>query len=60
VKPNLHKSAAIFCHKVAAWVLHTFGNFSAKNHEIANNSATAEARVEKITYLESLEFKKMM
>ncbi len=43
--------------QVAALVLNTFCNFySVKNHKIANNSATTEAREKISIYLESLEF----
>jgi hypothetical protein len=39
---NLDKSAANFCHQVAAYVSHIFGHFYlVKNHKIANNSTTA-------------------
>ncbi len=39
------KSAAIFCHQVAAWVPDRFSNFYlVKSHKIANYSATTEAR----------------
>jgi len=50
-------SAASFCRQVAALVLDMFCNFYlVKDHEIANNSATTEAREKIGTYLESLEF----
>ncbi len=49
-------SAASFFHQVAALVPDIFCNFYlVKNHKIANNSATAEAREKISTYLESLE-----
>jgi hypothetical protein len=48
---NEGKSAASFCHQVAAWVSDMFCNFHlAKNHKIAINLATTEAR-EKISTL---------
>jgi hypothetical protein len=38
---NQNKSAARFCHQVAAWVPDMFCNFYlVKSHKIANNSAT--------------------
>jgi hypothetical protein len=41
---SYEKSAAIFCHWVAAWVLDTFCNFYfLKINKIANNSTTSEA-----------------
>ncbi len=44
---------------MAALVQDMFCNFYlVKNHKIANNSATAEARERISTYLEYLEFKK--
>jgi hypothetical protein len=53
------KSAASFCHQVAALVPHMFCNYYlVKTHKIANNSATTEAREKISTYLKSLEFKK--
>jgi hypothetical protein len=43
--PNEGKSAASFCCQVAAWFQDMFGNFYlAKNHKIANNSRTTEAK----------------
>jgi hypothetical protein len=43
------KSAASFCCQVAAWIPDMFCNLNlVKNHEIANNSASTEAR-EKIS-----------
>jgi hypothetical protein len=43
------KSAASFCRQVAAWFPDMFSKFYlVKNHKIANNSTTAEAR-EKIS-----------
>jgi hypothetical protein len=48
-------SAASFCHQVAALVPDRFCSFYlVKNHKIANNSATIEAREKISTYLESL------
>jgi hypothetical protein len=42
---NQDKSAARFCHQVAAWVPDMFSIFHlVKSHKIANNSATAKAR----------------
>jgi hypothetical protein len=42
------KSAASFCHHVAAWVTDMLCNFYlAGNHEIVKNSETAEARENK-------------
>jgi len=50
-------SAASFCCQVAALVPDMFYNFYlVKNHKIANNSATTEAREKISTCLESLEF----
>jgi len=44
-----HIYVARFCHQVAAWIPDMFCNFYLmKHHEIANNSATAEAE-EKIS-----------
>jgi len=59
---NEGKSAASFCHQVAALVSAMFCNFYlAKIHKIANNSATAKVG-EKIRtyfeYFESLQFLK--
>jgi hypothetical protein len=49
--------AASFCHQVATLVPDMFSNFYlVKNHKIANNSATTEAKEKLSTYLESLEF----
>jgi hypothetical protein len=54
---NEGKSAASFCHQVAALVPDMFCIFYLmKNHKIANNSANTEAREKISTYLESLEF----
>jgi hypothetical protein len=53
---NEGKSAAIFCHQVAAWVPDMFCNFYfVKSHKIADNSATTEAREKISTDLESVE-----
>jgi hypothetical protein len=54
--PNEGKSAASFCCQVAAWLPDMFCNFYlAKNHKIAYNSTTTEAK--KISAdLESSEF----
>jgi hypothetical protein len=57
IYPNEEKSAASFCHQVAAWVLDMFCNFYiVKNHKIVNNTTTVKAREKISTYLESLEF----
>jgi hypothetical protein len=54
---NEGKSAASFCHLVAAVVTDMFCNlYLVKNHKIANNLATTEAREKISTFLESLEF----
>ncbi len=54
---NQDESPAKFCRQVAAWVPDIFSNFYfVKSYEIANNSATAEARENRSTDLESLEF----
>ncbi len=59
-RPNEGLSAASFCHQVAALVPDMFCKFHlVKNHKIANNSATTEAREKIRTYLESLELKKL-
>ena len=51
------ESAASFCCQVAALVPDMVCNFYlVKNHKIANNSTTIEAREKISTYLESLEF----
>jgi hypothetical protein len=56
---NVGKSAANFCHQVALLVSDMLCNFYlVKNHKIANNSATTEAREKISTYLNSLEFEK--
>jgi hypothetical protein len=45
VTGNKGKSAASFCHYVAPWVSDMFCNFYlVKNHKIANNPASTEAR----------------
>jgi hypothetical protein len=55
---NWDKSAAIFCHQVAAWAPAMFLKFcSVKNYRITNNSTTTEAREKINTGLKSLEFK---
>jgi hypothetical protein len=42
---NQGKSAASFCHQVAAWFPDIFWNFyCVKNHKIAINSTTSKAR----------------
>jgi hypothetical protein len=47
----------VFCHQVAALVPDMFCNFYlVKNHKIANNSATTEAREKIDAYLEFLDF----
>jgi hypothetical protein len=59
LKPSLNerKSAASFCHQVAAWFPDMFCNFYlVKNREIAKNSTATTAREKISTYLESLEF----
>jgi hypothetical protein len=57
---NEEKSAARFCHQVAAWVPDMFCDiYLVKGHKIANNSATTETREKIITYLESVEFGKL-
>ncbi len=54
---NEGKSAASLCCKAAALVPDMFCHFYlVKNHKIADNSATDEAREIISTYLESLEF----
>ncbi len=54
---NERKSAAIFCHQVAACVPDMFCNFYlVKSHKIAYNSATTEAIEKLSTDLESTEF----
>jgi hypothetical protein len=51
------KLAASFCHQVAALVPPMFCNFYlVKNHKIADNSATTEAKEKISIYLTSLEF----
>ncbi len=56
---NEGKSAASFCHQVAAWVSDMFWNFySVKSHKIANSSATTEAGEKISTDLELVEFLK--
>jgi hypothetical protein len=51
------KSAARFCHKVAAWIPDLFCNFYfVKNYKFDNNSTTTKAREKISTGLESLEF----
>jgi hypothetical protein len=54
---NERKSAASFCHWVAALVSDMFCNFYVvKNHKMATYSATMKAREKISTDLESLEF----
>jgi hypothetical protein len=54
---NEGRSAASFCHQVAAWFPDMFCNFYlVKNYKIADNSTTAKAREKIRTDLESLEF----
>jgi hypothetical protein len=54
---NEGKSAASFCHQVAASVPDMFCNFYlVKNKEIYKKSATTEARAKTNTYLQPLEF----
>ncbi len=51
---NEGKSAASFCHKVAAVFPDMFCNFClVKNQKIAKNSTTTKAREKISTYLES-------
>ncbi len=55
LKPNEGKSAASFCHQVAAWFPDMFCNlYFVKNHKIANKLVTTEAREKISTDLESL------
>ncbi len=56
-KTNEGKSAASFCHQVAAWFPDMFSNYYiVNNHKFAKNSTTTKA-IEKIsTNLEYLEF----
>jgi hypothetical protein len=50
------KSAVIFCHQAAAWVLDIFSNFYlVKSHKISDRSATTEARKKISADLESVE-----
>jgi hypothetical protein len=50
------KSAASFCHQVAAWVSDIFRNFYLmKNYKIAKNSTTTKAREKISTVLKSSE-----
>jgi hypothetical protein len=52
---NEVKSAASFCHQVAAWVTDMFCNFYfVKNYKIANNATTPTARENISIDLESL------
>ena len=54
---NEGKSATRVCHQVAAWVPDVFHNFYlVKNHKIAYNPTTTDAREKVSTDLESLEF----
>jgi hypothetical protein len=54
------KSAASFCHQVAAWVPDMFCKYHlVKNHKIANNSTTSKSREKISTELESLEFEQI-
>jgi hypothetical protein len=60
IYPYKGTSGASFCHQVAALVPDMFYNFYlVKNHKIANNSATIEAREKITTHLESLKFQKI-
>ncbi len=57
LEPSEGKSAPSFCHQVAALVPAMFCNlYLVKNHKIADNSATTEAREKISAYLEYLEF----
>jgi len=58
---NQDKSAARFCHQVAAWVQDMFCSFYVvKSHKIAYNSVTTEALEKKSADLGSLEFQKFL
>jgi hypothetical protein len=57
VYKNEGKSAASFCHLVAAWVPDMLCNFYlVKNHKITNNSKRTEAGEKISTDLESIDF----
>ncbi len=57
---NEEKSAARFCHRMAAWIPDMFCDiYLVKGRKIANNSAITETREKIITYLESVEFWKL-
>jgi hypothetical protein len=57
VHKNWDKSAAIFCHQVAAWAPDIFLKCHlVKNYKITNNSTTTKAREKINTGLKSLEF----
>ncbi len=54
---NEGKSLASFCHRVAAWFPDVIYNFYlVKNHKIAKNSTSPQARQKISTHLDSLEF----
>jgi hypothetical protein len=54
---NPDKSAASFCHQVAAWLSDMFCNFYlVKNHKIPNNLTTTKAREKVNADLESSQF----
>jgi hypothetical protein len=56
-KLNEGNSAASFCHQLAAWVPDMLCNFYlVKNHKIAKNSKTTNARKKMSTDLELLDF----
>jgi len=56
----VEKSAASFCHQFAVLVPRRFCHFYlVKNHQIADNSATAEAKEKISKQLESLEFERI-
>jgi hypothetical protein len=45
IAPYYDKSAASFCHQVAAWASGMFRNFYLmKNHQIIDNSTTTKAK----------------
>jgi hypothetical protein len=59
--PNQDKSAASFCHQVAAWVPDLFCNFNLKNnHKITICLAGTKAREKISIYFETVEFKKFL
>ncbi len=55
---NVGKSAASFCHPVAAWFPDMFCNFYfVKNHKIAKNSTTTKARQNKLRFFNPWNFR---